>query len=137
MSLVGLIYKKESLYIDVCDRRDLVFDKKDLASIDKVAKILGRNKDIKMPNIRHLILKSKFTNSSWSRLRIQSIQSRFKLIKFHNSKKKLASKPVNNENIISYIADILIELDNSVFLLKIIWSIYRQRLYKPAKYQKS
>lgn len=62
--LIKSIQKEESLYIEILNIRDLAFEKKDLINIDGVEKMSGRNKDTKIPNIRHIILKNKYTISS-------------------------------------------------------------------------
>lgn len=64
LCLVEPICKKENLYINAFNRKDLVFNKRDSANIDETAKIFGKNKDIKMPNIRHILPKSKHIISS-------------------------------------------------------------------------
>lgn len=61
LPLIKLINKKKSLYTDIFERKNSALNKKDLASIDKVAKIPGRNKNIKMLNIKYILLKNKHT----------------------------------------------------------------------------
>lgn len=78
------------------------------------------NKDIKMLDIKHIIFRNKYITSIQSRSKIQSIQNRFKLIKFDNNKKRQKKKPVKNKNTIVYMAniDILIQVINICFLFK-------------------
>lgn len=71
--LVELISKKESLYTDTFDRKDLALDRKDPTDIDKAAEMSGGSENTKMPNIRHIFPKSKHTNSNRSRSECQSI----------------------------------------------------------------
>lgn len=52
------------------------------------------------------------------RSRIQSTQSRFKLIKFDNNKKKQVRKLVEYGNIMANIANILVVENNNCFFLK-------------------
>lgn len=118
MFLVETINKKKSLYTDFFDKKDLAFDRKNLASIDQAAKMPDRSKDIKMPHIRHICLESKHTTSSQSRLGIQSIQCRFKLIEFNDGKRGQAGEQVDKENTMAYIADISIEQNNNYLLFK-------------------
>lgn len=63
---VESVSKKESLYTDALDGRDL-------AGINKVAEMPGRSEDIKMSGIKHIPSESNYTTFIWSRLRIQSI----------------------------------------------------------------
>lgn len=51
---VKLISKKQIPYTNV-------FNKRDLASIDKAAKMISQNKNRKMPNIRYIPSKNKYT----------------------------------------------------------------------------
>lgn len=62
--MVKLINKKESLYINAFNKKDLVFNKRDPSNIDEVAKIPDRSKNIKIPNIKHITPKSQHTSSS-------------------------------------------------------------------------
>lgn len=64
MSLIKLISKKKSSYTDAFNKKDLVLDIKDLASIDKIAKLLGKSQDTKMLDIRHILSKDEYTISS-------------------------------------------------------------------------
>lgn len=50
---------------------------------------------------------------------IQSIQSRFKLIKFNDDIKKQIDEPVNKKNIMAYRGDIPVDENNNCFLFKI------------------
>lgn len=75
--LLELINKDESLYIDIFDKKNLALDKKDLvldkknpASINKAIEMLSKNKDIKMPNIRHIYYEIKYITSSWLKSKI-------------------------------------------------------------------
>lgn len=56
--------------------------RKDLASIDKAIKMLKRNENIKMLNIRHIVSKSKHIIFSQSKSVIQFIKNRFKSIEY-------------------------------------------------------
>ena len=118
LRLVESFSKEESPYIDVLDKRDPDLDWRDMAGIDKTAEMPGKSEDTEMPDVRHISPKSKHPTSSRSRLRIQSIQSAFKLIEFNNGKKRQAGEPVDKENTMAYMADILIEQDNSCLLFK-------------------
>lgn len=71
---IKLISKKRSSYIDVFDKRDPVFNKKNLASIDETIKMFSKSKNIEMLNIKHILFKSKHIIFSQSR-------SRFNLFK--------------------------------------------------------
>lgn len=62
--LVKLISKKKSLYTDILEKKNSAFNKKNLASIDEVAKMPGKSEDIEMPNIKHIFFKNKHTTSS-------------------------------------------------------------------------
>lgn len=73
LSLIKPISKNKSLYIDVFDKKNLVLNRKNLASIDKVAEMLSKSEDTKMPDIKHIPPKSKYTIFSQLRSRIQSI----------------------------------------------------------------
>lgn len=78
--LLKSISKKKCLYIDLFNKKDPVFNKNNLVSINRVIKILGKNKNIKMQGIKHIILKNKYIIFCRLRLKIQFIKSRFKLI---------------------------------------------------------
>lgn len=93
--LIKSINKKQNLYIIALNKKDLALDKKDFASIKKAAKIPGKNKNIKMLDVRHIFLENKHIISSQLKSEIQSIQNRFKLIKFNYSKKKKVNEPVD------------------------------------------
>lgn len=76
LPLAKPIHKKKSPYRDI-------FDKKNPASIKE--KISDRSEFAKMPEIKLITLKSKHTIFHRSRLKIQSIQSKFKSIEFDNN----------------------------------------------------
>lgn len=57
--LVKVINKKKSSNLDVFNNINLTFNRRDSTNINKAIKILGRSKDIKIPNIRHIFFKSK------------------------------------------------------------------------------
>lgn len=120
--MIELISKEENFYINVFNRKDLIFDKKNLilnkkslAGINKAIKMLGKNEEIKMWNIRHIFYEIEHTTFSHLRLEIKFIENKFKLIKFINSKKKLANELVNKETIIRYIS---IKQNNNCFSFK-------------------
>lgn len=122
MLLIKLISKEENFYINIFNRKDPVFDKKDLifnkknlAGINKAIKMLGKNEEIKMWNIGHIFYEIEHITFNHLRLEIKFIENKFKLIKFINSKKKLASKLVNKETIIGYMS---IEQNNNCFSFK-------------------
>lgn len=71
--LVELINKKKSPYTDALEKKDLAFNKKDPAGMNKVAKMLNRNKDIEMLDVKHILFESKHTIFSRSKSEIQSI----------------------------------------------------------------
>lgn len=73
MLLVKLISKKKSLYIDGLDKKDLALNKRDLASINKTPEMLDRNKDIKMPDVRHIYSENKQIIFNQSRSKIEFI----------------------------------------------------------------
>lgn len=73
LPLIKLISKKKSSYIDTLDKKDLVFDIRDLTYIDKATKMPGKNKDTKILDIRYILLESKYITFSQSKLEIQSI----------------------------------------------------------------
>lgn len=50
--------------------------------------MLNKSKNTKISDIKYVTFKNKQTTLSWSRLRIESIQSKFKLIEFNNSKRE-------------------------------------------------
>lgn len=54
--------------------------------------MLCKSKDIKMPDVRYIIHRNKYTISKQLRSKIQSTQNRFKLIKFNDGKKKQISE---------------------------------------------
>lgn len=62
--LVKLINKEESLYINAFNKKDLVFNKRDPANINEVAKMPDRSKNIKLSDIKHIISKSQHISSS-------------------------------------------------------------------------
>lgn len=66
LSLIKPISIKKSLYTNI-------FNKKNLASINKIAKIPGKNKDLKIPDIKYIIFKSKYITFSRLRSKIQFI----------------------------------------------------------------
>lgn len=109
--LVEIIGKKNSLYIDVFDRRDST-------GSDKAVEMPSKNKDIKMPDVRHIPSKNKYTTSSRSREAIQSIQSRFELIEVNDGKKEKASEPLEKKNTMAYIVDIPIEQNHNCLPFK-------------------
>lgn len=109
LSLIEPMSKKNSLYRNLFDKKDLILTKKDLIGINKVVEISNRNKNIKMSNIRHIISKNKYITSNQLKSEIESIQSKFKLIKFNDSKKQQSNKLINKKNIIVYMANILNE----------------------------
>ena len=53
-----------------------------------------------------------------SRLRIQSTQSKFKVIEFTNSKKTQERKPVGDKEFMAYLGDIPIVLNDNGLLFK-------------------
>lgn len=93
--LIKLIIKKKSLYIDTFNGRDLAFNKKYPTSINEITKILGKSKDIKMSDVKLISFESKHTTFSKSRLKIEFISNKFKLIEFNNSKIGQTSKSVD------------------------------------------
>lgn len=71
--LVKPINKKESLYTDAYDRKDLALNIKDSAGIDKAAEMPSRSKNTKMLDIKLIFPKNKYNTSSWSRSEIEFI----------------------------------------------------------------
>lgn len=61
LPLIKQISKKMSLYTYAFDRRDPTLDRRDPNSIDKATEMLGKSRDIKMSDIRHIPPKSKHT----------------------------------------------------------------------------
>lgn len=57
----------------------------------------NKNINIKMLDVKYIFLKNEYTISSRSRLRIQSIQDKYKLIKFNDGKKRKASKSIDKK----------------------------------------
>lgn len=71
-----------------------------------------------MLKVKYITPENMYTTSTLSGSGIQSIHSGFKSIKFDHGIKRQAVEPVNEKNIIVYIADILIDQDINCLLFK-------------------
>lgn len=73
LPLIKQISKKESLNINALNKKNLAFNRRDPASIDKAVKMLHNSENIKKSDIRHIFSKNKYTTFCWSRSKIRSI----------------------------------------------------------------
>lgn len=73
---------------------------------------------VKKVNKENINSENVHNTCTWSRLRIQSIQNRFKIIEFINNKKEQIRESVRNKEVIAYLADILVILNNNGLLNK-------------------
>lgn len=73
MLLVKLINNKKKQYIDAFNKKDLFFDKRDLANINEITKMQSKIEYTKMFNITYIFFKSKYTISKQLKSRIKFI----------------------------------------------------------------
>lgn len=67
------ISKNESLYTDAFNKKNLAFNTRNLASIDKATEIINKSENTKILYIKYISPKSKHSTSSQSRSGIQFI----------------------------------------------------------------
>lgn len=76
-----------------------------------------------MSNVKHIISISDYsicecTTFIWLKLGSQFIWSGFKSIKFDDSKKRQAGESVEDKDIIAYIEDVLVDVNNNCYLFR-------------------
>lgn len=104
------------------NRREGTYSHKEVESLytNNIRRIdpIRIDEDAKIANKEKITPDSIHSTSICSKLKIQLIQNRFKLIEFNDSKKKQTRKQVKDKKVTAYIVNILIIINNNYLLFK-------------------